>query len=685
MKRLSPLVQMTMALVGLAGTLVILGTLFFDVIPDRDAALRTTRQSVADALSVQVAERLARDDVATVEKTLRHVITRTPDLRSVGVRRADGTLVVDTGSHITHWKLGVDEQSRIDQITVPLSNERQRWGRVELAFADRSMHPVAAFFAEPLVQLLLFMSAAGWIVFGLYMRRALQHLDPSTVVPARVQGAFDAMAEGIVVLDAKGRLMMCNDAFRSLDESLQAVNMGSRLAALPWLQSALPGDPGEHPWARAMSDRAANTGTLVEVGEGAERRRFMFSAAPISDAGGAVRGCMVTINDLTALHRANEALQHAMTQLQRSKQEVEDKNAELERLATRDPLTGVMNRRAFQTAFDALAKDASARNQNLACLMIDIDLFKAVNDTHGHGVGDRVIQEVARRLQDSLRGTDLVSRWGGEEFCVVTAGLDAEGAAEFAERVRRRIEREAGAAVREVPGLRITCSVGVSLGRRDDSALAPLVDRADRALYQAKRAGRNRVELSTGSVREATVDDDAPKTLQCLDAQGWKIARKRLLSQAREADRALACIVASFDETLAARYGDDLANAVTTALAAWVMESSPRRGVVARTNPGEVTMLTVGWGLQDAEVFASDLLKRARSELAHQHGADASRRFGLCIGVDALPARANGAVMLPERAAQALQRRRRADGEGLSTFTVDPSRGVTAPRNEGRT
>ncbi len=484
--------QMTMALVALASTLVLLGSLFFDVVPDREAGERRLRKAVTEAMAVQVAGMLERDAPRVIEKALADVATRTDGLRSIGVRRADGNLVVDSGAHAQQWPTGDHERSSPSRITVPLQAEQGRWGQVEFAFDADERHPVWVFLGQPLVQLLLFMSAAGWIVFGLYMRRALQHLDPSSVVPERVQGAFDAMGEGIVVLDARGQVMMSNKAFRALHPA-HDVTIGQRLAMLPWMGPALPEDPAQHPWMRAMSERTANAGTTLQTGSADERRLLIVNAAPITDAGGAVRGCMVTATDITELHRANEALTQAMEALETSKREVEHKNDELLRLATRDPLTGALNRRAFHAAYDTLVAQVRLTAQPLVCLMIDIDHFKGINDAHGHGIGDRVIQEVARRLQDSARGTDLLCRWGGEEFCLVAAGLSRADALDFAERVRMRLDRECGAAVREAPGLRVTASVGVAMLARPDEPVAALIDRADQALYRAKRAGRNRV------------------------------------------------------------------------------------------------------------------------------------------------------------------------------------------------
>jgi diguanylate cyclase (GGDEF)-like protein len=664
---------MTMALVALCSTLVILGSLFLDTMPERGAQERAVRKAVSEALAVQLAEMLRRDEPREIEKTLTQIVTRTEGLRSVGVRRADGTLVLDSGAHAQQWRSGDDERSRPEQLSVPLAANGERWGRVEMAFAGDDTHPLLAFFKQPLVQMLLFLGVAGWLVFGLYMRRALQHLDPASVVPERVQGAFDAMAEGVVVLDSRGRVMLSNKAFRTLHPQLAEVPTGSNLAALPWLAQCLPEDAALHPWSRAMSQRSANAGTALEAGHGAEKRRLVINAAPISDAGGAVRGCMVTVNDMSALHQANEALREAMTALANSKQEVEQKNLELERLATRDPLTGALNRRAFHAAFDSAWRDAVRSGGALTCLMVDIDHFKNINDSHGHGIGDRVIQEVARKLQESVRATDLLCRWGGEEFCVVIGGLDAAASAAFAERVRMRIERECGAGVREVAGLRVTASIGVELLTSQAESTALLIERADLALYRAKRNGRNRVAMPAAVAPAAAPvpasQQDADSA--CLNAQGFVAALRRLREDSRTDDRVLGCIMVGLDHhtELQQRHGSAALHTASVTLARWCRESAPPDAAVARLDGRRVALLLPGMGIEACQALAEHLRQRAEASLADVIDGAAPRSLRVSVGVDALPATAPGAATLGERTEQAMNRMRRSGGNGVALFS----------------
>ncbi len=168
-----------------------------------------------------------------------------------------------------------------------------------------------------------------------------------------------------------------------------------------------------------------------------------------------------------------------------------EQNLALEQLATTDPLTGLANRRRLFEQLDHEAARHRRSLQPLSLLLIDIDHFKRVNDNWGHNAGDRVLQGLARLLVSGLRQVDLTARYGGEEFLVVLPDTGTEGALAAAELVRRRV------AASQLPlsddeTLQLTVSIGVAT-LQDDESIPNLIDRADRALYQAKHQGRNQV------------------------------------------------------------------------------------------------------------------------------------------------------------------------------------------------
>jgi two-component system cell cycle response regulator len=162
-------------------------------------------------------------------------------------------------------------------------------------------------------------------------------------------------------------------------------------------------------------------------------------------------------------------------------------------LAVTDALTGLYNRRYMESHLGTLVNYAAHRGKAISLLVIDIDFFKAVNDTHGHDVGDQVLKEFSRRIRKNIRGIDMACRLGGEEFVLVMPETDMAEAYIIGERLRLAVSGQDFAIAGIGDNLSITVSIGIAaLEGADDSADA-LLKRADKALYRAKRDGRNRV------------------------------------------------------------------------------------------------------------------------------------------------------------------------------------------------
>ena len=164
---------------------------------------------------------------------------------------------------------------------------------------------------------------------------------------------------------------------------------------------------------------------------------------------------------------------------------------QLEEMATTDGLTGCLNKRAFLDQLEQKLMAAQRFGRKLSLIVTDLDHFKAVNDTYGHAAGDRVLQELGRVLKRVKRETDQVARFGGEEFCVLCEETDARGARLLAERVREELENTE--LLTELGPLKVTASLGVATFPDHASTAADLFVQGDKALYEAKNRGRNRV------------------------------------------------------------------------------------------------------------------------------------------------------------------------------------------------
>jgi diguanylate cyclase (GGDEF)-like protein len=177
----------------------------------------------------------------------------------------------------------------------------------------------------------------------------------------------------------------------------------------------------------------------------------------------------------------------------------------MQRMAERDALTGLANRRRLTSVGQEEERRTRRLGHPLAALMLDLDRFKLVNDRHGHGAGDDVLREVARRIQATVREVDLATRYGGEEFAVLLPDTRLEKAQEVAERIREVVEASP-VQTRRGP-LPVTISAGVAVLDGDGGDLTSLLEAADGALYAAKKGGRNRVSVAArraAAVSEAT-------------------------------------------------------------------------------------------------------------------------------------------------------------------------------------
>ncbi len=187
-----------------------------------------------------------------------------------------------------------------------------------------------------------------------------------------------------------------------------------------------------------------------------------------------------------------------LLRLKQRRDDIYSEYARLSQLSLTDPLTDAYNRRALDRMLQARLAESARHRFPVSCLMFDIDHFKRVNDTHGHQVGDIVLREIACLAQDQCRQEDALVRYGGEEFLVILVHAENKGACVFGERFRERVAAHVFA--EETKPVRITISAGVTTHPDDDGVtdVRSMIAAADRRLYAAKNAGRNRTVCSDG-------------------------------------------------------------------------------------------------------------------------------------------------------------------------------------------
>jgi len=209
-----------------------------------------------------------------------------------------------------------------------------------------------------------------------------------------------------------------------------------------------------------------------------------------------LRGLDLGVNDylMRPIDR-NEMLARVKTQVRRKRfsDRLRDSVQMTLEMAITDGLTGLHNRRYLERHLGTLVQQATARNRPLSVLVLDIDHFKAINDTGGHAAGDDVLREFSRRLRKAVRGIDLACRMGGEEFVVAMPDTDSALALLVGERIRQKIGAEPFQVDDAARTFHVTVSVGIASLNSAEDTPAVLLKRADDALYRAKREGRNRV------------------------------------------------------------------------------------------------------------------------------------------------------------------------------------------------
>jgi diguanylate cyclase (GGDEF)-like protein/PAS domain S-box-containing protein len=488
--RLKPITRLSMGLVSLTFALMFVGNYLTNTVRDQSELVYGSRRLLVENLATQYSLLALRNERQVLQVAIRSLIERNTEILSAGLRRVDGYLIIETPGHSKSWHPPSPDHSTPEYMQVPILTDQGRWATLELHFAPSGAERLR-FWELPWVQFLAFMAVAGLLGNLLYLRRMLAYLDPSAVVPERIKAVVNALSEGIVLVDPEGRVVLANTAMATLTQQLDLDVVGRPLSRLPIVVGSGRAEP---PWAETLRGAEAESSVPVSLPlPTGTVRKLLVNTAPIRGNDQTLRGVLVSFSDVTLLEEFNAHLIAVAQEKEAAHAEIHRKNAELFRLATRDPMTGCLNRRAFFEAAGPVFAQARQWGTDLCCIMTDIDHFKTFNDVYGHAVGDRVIEAVAQSNGAILRADDLFCRYGGEEFCILLPGVSMAEAMVVAERLRADIETKAGAMVEGEANVRITSSFGVSRLHVGAGDLTALIHEADQALYVSKRGGRNRV------------------------------------------------------------------------------------------------------------------------------------------------------------------------------------------------
>ena len=304
--------------------------------------------------------------------------------------------------------------------------------------------------------------------------------------------ALESASEGIVITDATGKIEWANPAFTTLTGYAleEVLGMNPRLLKSGMMDLAFY----RTLWSTIL-DGEKWSGELWNLRKDGNVYCEEMHIAPVPATDGSITNFVAVKHDITERKQAEAEAERAKEGLVLLNQKLKEANEHILKISQTDPLTGLANRRTI----DARMRYETARADRLGCafsvILGDLDHFKSINDEFGHLVGDRVLMAAARVLADQARPYDLPARFGGEEFMVLLPESTLADAMTIAQRIRSAIS---GVAVPEVTR-QITMSLGISTWEHGDT-LGALVGRADAALYQAKRRGRNRVVAQTSDM-----------------------------------------------------------------------------------------------------------------------------------------------------------------------------------------
>ncbi len=307
-------------MVGLLISLIFLA-LYLGIIPDRIGAVREGRASLAEAVAVHCAALVMRSDFQHLEADLDLIVKRNPGLHSLALRRTDGRSLISIGDHEGLWQPMEAKFTKANQIRVPISDGRQKWGQLELRFEPLRGEGFKGMLQIPWVQIGLFLGLGCFVAFYLYLGRVLRQLDPSQAIPGRVRAALDTMAEGLLVVDPKEQIVLANKSFADMFEKSPEKFLGHKAGELPWIDTEGNKIEKENrPWIQALEQGELQTNKMLRLQiSDDEWRTFNVNCAPVMGSADKCAGVLISFDDVTLLEKKE-------IELRKSKEEAETAN-----------------------------------------------------------------------------------------------------------------------------------------------------------------------------------------------------------------------------------------------------------------------------------------------------------------------------------------------------------------------
>lgn len=275
---------------------------FLGLLPDRHVDLTKSRAELTESLAFSTSLLLTADDRPAIKMLLENIVERQHQVLSTGVRRADGVMVAIAGNHEALWPASAGESSNTRFMQVPLSDPNgDIWGRLEVTFTPLDSGRWYAFAENPHLQLLAFVTIAGFLSFRLFLKFVLKNLDPSKAVPRRVREALDILNEGLMIVSVDDRILLANNALAATSERSADSLVGLKASVLNLQRSD---EKADMPWTECSHTSCAVTGVTMDfTGRGGKKQMFKVNCSPLFGNDGRIRGVMVSLDDVTQLEQ----------------------------------------------------------------------------------------------------------------------------------------------------------------------------------------------------------------------------------------------------------------------------------------------------------------------------------------------------------------------------------------------
>ncbi|MCS6288725.1 MAG: PAS domain-containing protein [Nitrospira sp.] len=506
MRRLSPLTLLSIGLVSLTVSIILAGDAIMGLVPNEQQHVFQQRKALSETLAVQYSMLAERGDVEIIQVALAALVERMPEVEAAALVTADGQTLVQAGLAGTSSEPSDNAGSTPARIQVPIYRGASPWGVLRLSFRPSNQPAqwaILAWLSPTWLHFVLFVAVAGFVAYRLLMKRVLRHLDPSKVVPPRVKAALDTLAEGVVMLDPEGKIVLANASFVRRVGCGTVSLLGHPLSDLSWAGD----DDQEWPWLDVLKSNAprAEKKMICRLPSG-EAKRFVVNAASILDERGTIRGCMASFSDVTELEEANDQLRRAIGDLETSKIQVMRQNRELE-VANVTLQNEIQERQKVQAEREVLSKRLMETSRRVG--MADVAstvLHNVGNVLNSVNVSVDVVAKTVR--QSPVHDVALIAAMLRDHTADLAAFLtqDSKGkqipsyltmVAEAVLSNSTVVEKELGSLSRNIDHIRQIVTRQVDLARPGDVVLEPVLfsELFDQAL------GINRAALEKAGIK----------------------------------------------------------------------------------------------------------------------------------------------------------------------------------------